>query len=154
MHRDDNLARAAELAVEPGRLALALDLAAATIRQRKCSLTDYVVLWRESRELVKGWNQRTLTGYHSAVGQTWATSVAEVSRGARILLQRLAFLAPGPVPGYALDMPVPHGPAMKAREALLELAAYSLVKREPESDQFGASADPGCDKTRAGRGRG
>jgi tetratricopeptide (TPR) repeat protein len=134
---EDDAARAAELAGELGQLPLALELAAATIRQRKCSFADYLAIWRESRDLVKGWNQRTVTGYHSAVGQTWATSVAEVSRAARILLQRLAFLAPDPVPGFALDLPVPHGPEVKApREALLELAAYSLVKREAESGQF------------------
>jgi len=137
LRRDDDPARAEALATELGRLVLALDLAAATIRQRKCSFADYLVLWHESRDLVKGWNERTLTGYHSAVGQTWAMSEAELSRAARIVLQRLAFLAPDPLPGFALDVPVPHGPAVKApREALLELAAYSLVKHEPENDQF------------------
>jgi hypothetical protein len=30
---------------------------------------DYVVLLREARDKVKGWNQRALTGCHSAVGQ-------------------------------------------------------------------------------------
>ncbi len=85
---------------------------------------------------MKGWNQRKVTGYHSAVGETWATSVAEVSRGARILLQRLAFLAPEPVPASRWICRC-RGPVVKApREALLELAAYSLVKREAESDQF------------------
>jgi hypothetical protein len=47
--RDDDKARAEALANELGRLALALDLAAATIRQRRCSFEKYLKLWHESR---------------------------------------------------------------------------------------------------------
>lgn len=134
--RADDETQAAALAAELGGLALALDLAAATIRQRQCSFADYAVLWREAREKVEGWNQRVLTGYHSAVGQTWQASVAQVSAAARTLLERLAFLASDPVPGFLLDVPVPDAEVVDAREALLELAAYSLVTRQAAADRF------------------
>ena len=134
--RADDAAQAASLATELGGLALALDLAAATIRQRQCSFADYAVLWREARDKVKGWNQRALTGYHSAVGQTWQASAAQVSPAALVLLQRLAFLAPDPVPGFLLDVPVPDAEALDGREALLELAVYSLVTRQAAADRF------------------
>jgi tetratricopeptide (TPR) repeat protein len=132
----DDAPQAAALAEELGGLALALDLAAATIRQRQCSLADYTLLWRDARDKVKGWNRKALTGYHSAVGQTWQTSVAQVSPTARVLLERLAFLAPEPVPGFLLDVPVPEADPLDAREALLELAAYSLVTRQAAADRF------------------
>ncbi|MSP01419.1 MAG: tetratricopeptide repeat protein [Acetobacteraceae bacterium] len=140
-HDDDNT-RARELAMELGQLALALDLAVATIRQGR-SFAQYRTLWRDAREKVRGWNQQTITGYHHAVGETWQTSVALVSPEARILLERLAFLAPDPVPGFLLDVAVPGAPqaavgaaAEDAREAMLELARYSLVKRDTQADRF------------------
>jgi hypothetical protein len=130
------VAQARTLAKELGQLALALTLAAATIRERQCSFADYHVLWAEAREKLRGWNQQTITGYHTAVGQTWQTSVAQVSADARVLLQRLAFLAPDPMPGFLLEGEVPGAPPLNAREALLELARYSLLTREPEVDRF------------------
>ena len=131
----DDEQRAAALARELDGLALALDLAAATIRQRQCSFAEYAALWRDARDKVRGWNRRTLTGYHSAVGQTWQGAVAQVSPPARILLERLAFLAPDPVPGFLLDVAVPDADALDAREALLELAACSLVTRQAVADR-------------------
>ncbi len=136
LKRTDDAAQARTLATELGQLALALTLAAATIRERQCSFAEYRVLWAEAREKVRGWNQQTITGYHTAVGQTWQTSVAQVSAEARVLLERLAFLAPDPVPGFLLEGEPPGAPPLNAREALLELARYSLVTREPEADRF------------------
>ena len=77
-----------------------------------------------------------LTGYHHAVGQTWQTSVALVSPAARMVLERLAFLAPDPIPGFLRDVPVPDAPADDAREALLDLVRYSLVAWDAEADRF------------------
>jgi tetratricopeptide (TPR) repeat protein len=136
LKRPDDAAQARSVAEELGQLALALTLAAATIRERQCSFADYRVLWAEAREKVRGWNQKTITGYHTAVGQTWQTSAAQVSAEARVLLERLAFLAPDPVPGFLLEGEVPGAPPLNAREALLDLARYSLVTREPEADRF------------------
>jgi tetratricopeptide (TPR) repeat protein len=132
----DDAARANSLAEELGRLALALGLAAATIDYRRCSLAEYRRLWLKARELIKGWNTPEITDYQHAVAETWAVSVAQLSNGARELLERLAFLAPDPTPGFLLDVPVPDAAAADAREALLELAAYSLVMREVDIDQF------------------
>jgi tetratricopeptide (TPR) repeat protein len=136
LKRPDDAAQARSVAADLGQLALALTLAAATVRERQCSFADYRVLWAEAREKVRGWNQQTITGYHTAVGQTWQTSVAQVSAEARVLLERLAFLAPDPVPGFLLEGEVPGAASLNAREALLELARYSLLTREPEADRF------------------
>jgi hypothetical protein len=136
LKRPDDAARAQSAATDLGQLVLARTLAAATIRERQCSFAEYRALWAEAREKVRGSNQQTITGYHLAVGQTWRTSVAQVSAEAQVLLERLAFLAPDPVPGILLKREVPGAPPLNAREALLELALYSLVTREPEADQF------------------
>ena len=74
LRRDDDPARAEALATELGRLVLALDLAAATIRQRKCSFADYLVLWHESRDLV------TVSYTHLDVYKRQRQSVARPAR--------------------------------------------------------------------------
>jgi tetratricopeptide (TPR) repeat protein len=132
----DDEAQALSLAQDMDGLALALDLAAATIRERRCTFAAYATLWRDARQKVKGWNNPALTHYPHAVSQTWATSVALVSPEARILLERLAFLAPDPVPESLLDVPVPGTDPLDAPEALLDLAAYSLVTRDPTAAHF------------------
>ena len=134
--RDEDAALARTVAADLGQLALALDLAAATIRQRRCSFADYRALWHDARDKVKLWNDQKITGYHTAVAQTWRTSVALVPAEARTLLERLAFLAPDPVPGFLLDVPVLEAEPLDAREALLDLATYSLVTRDPAADRF------------------
>ncbi len=58
---------------------------------------------------------------------TWATSVERLSPESRRLLDRLAFLAPDPIPDSLLDVAVPGEAAdydaLKARAGLF---AYSL----------------------------
>jgi hypothetical protein len=88
----EDAAQSLSLAEDLGRLALALTLAVATIRVKQCSFAEYRVMWTEAREKVREWNESVITGYHTAVGQTWQTSVALVSDPARVLLERLAFL--------------------------------------------------------------
>lgn len=136
LKRRNDAAAARSLAKDMGQLALALTLAAATIRERQCSFRQYRVLWAEARDKVRGWNESRVTGYHAAVGQTWQASVVQVSAEARVLLERLAFLSPDPVPGLLLDGEVPGVPPLNAREVFLELARYSLVMREPVADRF------------------
>ncbi len=132
----DERAQAEAMGRELGQLPLALDLAAATIRRRHCTFDAYMVLWNGTREEVTGWHEAP-PGYHSAVGKTWALSVNQLKdHRTKILLHRLAFLAPEPVPDSLLDVPVPHGPGVDARKAMIDLVAYSLVKRDTDKSPF------------------
>jgi tetratricopeptide (TPR) repeat protein len=85
---------------------------------------------------VAGWADETITKYPRAVAVTWHTSVKQVSASARSLLERLAWLAPEPVPNLLTEVPVPDIAADDIEEALTDLAAYSLVRRNPQSQEF------------------
>jgi tetratricopeptide (TPR) repeat protein len=134
-HAADDAAEAQAVAEELGRLALALEQAGATIDHRRCGFADYLTLWRGSRDNVLGWARPEITGYPRAVAVTWQASVEQLTGPGRHLLERLAWLAPDPVPEFLLDVPIT-GVAADQREALLDLAAYSLVTRDPERERF------------------
>jgi tetratricopeptide (TPR) repeat protein len=134
-HAADDATEARVVAEELGRLALALEQAGATIQQRRCGFAEYLALWRGSREKVLGWARPEITGYPRAVAATWQTSVAQLTEAGRGLLERLAWLAPDPVPEFLLEVPIA-GETADQREALLDLAAYSLVTRDPEREWF------------------
>src|ERR1019366_2912794 len=119
-----------------GQLALALEMAAATIEARGLGFAVYRTLWQGNRARVIGWADQKITDYHHAVAETWRTSVDQLTEAGRHLLERLAFLAPDPVPGFLLDTPVPGAEAEDAAAALDDLAAYSLVTRDAESGTF------------------
>ena len=130
-------AEARALAEALGRLALALEMAAATIEARGWSFTKYQEIWQGNRARVVGWARPEITGYHHAVAETWQASVDQLTPGARDLLQRLAFLAPEPVPESLLDVPVPGAAtADDPHAALDDLTKYSLATRDPETETF------------------
>jgi tetratricopeptide (TPR) repeat protein len=135
-HAADDPARAAELARELGWLALALEHAGAYIDTRRIGFADYLDIWRNSREKVIGWADPSITGYDRSIAETWQVSVEQLTEVGRHLLQRLAFLAPEPVPEFLLDVPVPAAEDEDLREAIVDLAAYSLVARDPDAEQF------------------
>ena len=132
----DDDAAAGELADELGRLALALEQAAATIDKLRCSFRGYLEIWRSNREKVVGWAQPGITGYHHAVAATWQTSVDQLSDAGRHLLERLAFLAPDPVPMFLLDLAVPGTATEDQHDALADLTAVSLAILDPEGERF------------------
>jgi hypothetical protein len=127
----DDAAQARALAGDLGQLALALEMAAATIEARRLSLTAYRALWQGNRARVVGWARQEITGYHHAVAETWRTSVDQLTPEGRHLLERLAFLAPEPVPVSLLDVAVPGASGEPdAHAALDDLATYSLATRD------------------------
>jgi tetratricopeptide (TPR) repeat protein len=129
--------RARALAEALGGLALALEMAAATIEARRLSFAAYQEMWQGNRARVIGWASQEITGYHHAVAETWQTSVDQLTSAGRELLQRLAFLAPEPVPESLLDVPVPDvAAAGDPHAALDDLAKYSLARRDPEAGTF------------------
>jgi hypothetical protein len=133
----DDAAQARVLAEALGGLALALEMAAATIETRGLGFAAYQALWQGNRQRVVGWAKAEITGYHHAVAETWQTSVDQLSEPGRHLLARLAFLAPEPVPVSLLDVAVP-GAADDgdAQAALDDLVTYSLATRDAEGGTF------------------
>ncbi|WP_298623120.1 tetratricopeptide repeat protein [uncultured Zoogloea sp.] len=61
--------------------------------------------------------------------------VAGIYRGALYLLQRLAWLAPAPIPTTLLDVPIP-GEEADLRDALVELEALSLARFSDNGGSF------------------
>jgi len=132
----DDEAGARELAEELGRLALALEQAAATIGKLRCGFRRYLEIWQSNRERVVGWARPGITGYHHAVAATWQTSVDQLTKSGRHLLERLAFLATDPVPMFLLDVAVPDVEAEDLHDGLTDLAAVSLATWEVETERF------------------
>jgi hypothetical protein len=124
----DDTALARELARELGGLALGLEQAGAHIATDRIGFARYLKLWSESREKALAWADATVTGSDRTLATTWATSVAQLTEASRRLLDRLAFLAPDPVPDSLLDVADPgEAPGTDAYEARAGLYAYSLI---------------------------
>jgi tetratricopeptide (TPR) repeat protein len=132
----DDEGRAREVANELGRLALALEQAAAFIAKNRLTFAQYLEQWRSKRDEVLKWFDATVTGYQYPVAVTWQTSVAQLSEGGRRLLEWLAWLAPEKVPESLLDVAIPSAEAENLRDAFDDLAAYSLVTRDAQGPFF------------------
>ena len=131
----DDAALARTLARELGGLALGLEQAGAHIATDHIGFARYLKLWGESREKALAWADATVTGSDRTLATTWATSVAQLTPESRRLLDRLAFLAPEPVPDSLLDVAVPgEAPDADAYEARGGLYAYSLISRVTAED--------------------
>ena len=133
----DDQQRARELAHELGGLALGLEQAGAYIATERIGFARYLTLWRDSRQKVVAWFDRTLMSYDHDTGlaATWATSVDRLTHESRRLLDRLAMLAPDPIPDSLLDVAVPGEAAdYDAHRARVGLYAYSLITRASGED--------------------
>jgi len=131
----DDAALARTLARELGGLALGLEQAGAQIATDRIGFARYLKLWSESREKALAWADATVTGSDRTLATTWATAVARLSPESRRLLDRLAFLAPAPVPDSLLDMVVPgEAPDSDPYQARSGLYAYSLISSVTAED--------------------
>ncbi|WP_158812690.1 tetratricopeptide repeat protein [Methylocapsa sp. S129] len=127
---DPELAR--ELSKELDGLALGLEQAAAYIATERIGFARYLALWRENRPKVLNWFDKNLMTYDHDTGlaATWATSVARLTPQGLRLIERLAFLAPEPIPDTLLDVSAPgDGRDFDAHSARANLFAYSLAAR-------------------------
>lgn len=143
----EDSARAAELAEALGYLALALEQAGAFISTQRISFERYLAYWRDERARVVDWFDKTASGsnHDKGLAAVWTTSVARLSPPARRLFDRIAFLAPEPIPEFLLDVRAPKsGPhaedTFDARAALGELYAYSLAAPAEIEGRFRQSA--------------
>lgn len=135
--RDDDGERAHTIAAELGGLPLAIEQAGAYVARRKLTFEAYQQAWAEQREQVLAWYDPRVMAYPRSLATTWRTSVAQLSPAALRLLQRLAWLAPEPVPESLLDVRVGDDDAVAdGPEALAELAGLSLVRRDESLPQF------------------
>ena len=134
----DDPAAARTLAEELGRLALALEQAGTYIAHRRLGFAHYLAEWQSQRDKVLAWFDPRVMQYPKAVAITWRSSFDQLRGPARRLLQRLAWLAPEPIPESLMEVPVP---ALDAAEtdpfgALAELESYSLVARAADTPSF------------------
>ncbi|HRQ96550.1 MAG TPA: tetratricopeptide repeat protein, partial [Candidatus Accumulibacter phosphatis] len=134
-----------QLADELGGLALALEQAGAYITQRRLSFTQYLDEWQSQREKVLAWYDARLMQYPKSVAITWQTTFDRLGEPARRLLQRLAWLAPEPIPESLLAVAAPGeggdagevaGAQADSLAALVELESYSLVRRASDAPSF------------------
>ena len=90
-------------------------------------------IWRcgtQAREAALAWSDPVVTGSEKTLATVWTTSVARLTPESRRLLDRLAFLAPDPIPDSLLDVAVPGEAAgAGATSARAGLYAYSLITR-------------------------
>jgi tetratricopeptide (TPR) repeat protein len=124
------------VAEDLGYLALALEQAGAYISYRKLSLAKYRQDWLNNHDQVLDWYDERLMQYPYSVAVTWQTSVNQLSAEAGILLNRLAWLAPDPIPESLLDVKATEGDTGDWYGALAQLAAYSLVSRTEDRAEF------------------
>ncbi len=134
----NDFATASDLAEELGYLALALEQAGAYIAYRTGSFEQYLTEWERQRETVLAWYDADLVEYPKSVAITWQTSFDQLGESARRLLQRLAWLAPDPIPESLLAVPLAELDPTKAAPlgALAELKSYSLVTRSADAPYF------------------
>lgn len=134
----DDEQQARLIAEELGQLALGLEQAGAYIEKNRIGFARYLKLWRETRKKVLEWFDPRLMKYPRGVAITWATSVERLTPESRRLLDRLAWLAPEPIPESLLDVEIPPDegagqegakPSFDARDALIGLFDYSLATR-------------------------
>jgi tetratricopeptide (TPR) repeat protein len=134
----DDEAQARTLARELGGLALGLEQAGAHIATDHIGLARYLTLWNENREKALGWSDPTLTKSERTLATTRVTSVARLTPESHRLLDRLAMLAPDPIPDSLLDTPVPGEAAdYDVQKARAGLFAYSLIARTRGADGQG-----------------
>lgn len=134
----DDAESASALAAELEQLPLALELAGACIARQQSSLAQYLVQWAWHREEAKAWIDARRSHCPAAVAIAWHAAFELLSPPARRLLQRLAWLAPAPVPQALLDVAPPEKADDEGdpADALAELAAYSLAVGDGDRPVF------------------
>ncbi len=125
-------------------LPLALDQAGAYIEETRCSLSEYLALYRKRRAALHKRESGVPQDYPYTVASTWSISFQQVERrdpAAAELLRLCAFLNPDAIPeeilidgsawlGSILE-PVAADPFL-LNEAVQILRLFSLIKRDPD----------------------
>jgi tetratricopeptide (TPR) repeat protein len=129
---------------ELGGLPLALDQAGAYIEETRCSLADYLQLYRTQRDVLLKARGGLVLDHPESVATTWSLSfnkLQERSAVAADLLCVCAFLHPDAIPEEIITEGAAElGPNLQAvaqnplllNQAIGVLLSYSLLKRQPE----------------------
>ena len=134
--RPDDSALAAQIADDLGYLALALEQARAYIYTNHISLADYRQKWEANRLGVLQWYDAQQMQYDYSVAITWQTSFDQLSPQAVDLLNRLAWLAPDPIPRSLLIVDIPDVEPIDMQVAWAELKKYSLASSAADKQSF------------------
>lgn len=141
---EDDSALATELAEELGYLALALEQAGAFIAAQRISFERYLAYWRDERARVVDFFDKTASGsnHDKGLAAVWTTSVARLSAQGRRLFDRIAFLAPEPIPEFLLDVVVPKSvphaeerPQDASRSARAVSSSFETAASPPPQDE-------------------
>lgn len=127
---------AAQIANDLGHLALALEQARAYIATNEISFAAYRQKWEANRLGVLQWYDAQQMQYPASVAITWQTSFDQLSPQAVDLLNRLAWMAPDPIPRTLLDVDIPDVEAIDMQAAWAELKKYSLVSSAADKQSF------------------
>src|SRR4051812_9208520 len=145
---DDDQDQSLRLAEELGGLPLALEQAAAYISQRQMSLSEYLEEWEKEREKVLNWYDGSVMQYPAPVAVTWQKTFQQLHPTAAAILRLTAYLAPDPIPskmfedgaeiideavGMLCEETAAQIEDRPVKDAITELASYSMVTRKAES---------------------
>jgi tetratricopeptide (TPR) repeat protein len=141
--QDDTIA--SQLADELGYLPLALEQAAAYIVHNQSSLSDYLRQWQADKDQVLTWYNEREMKYPASAAVTWQRTYTRLTPVSQTVLHLAGFLAPEPIPEQMFlqntkiiaeavkllaDKPTPKKSKPDVKEALSELAAYSMIDRQ------------------------
>jgi tetratricopeptide (TPR) repeat protein len=135
-HTNNDRELAHAIADDVGCLALALEQARAYIVTKELSFEKYRKKWEKSRTDVLSWFDEQLMQYPASVAITWQTSFNQLSAAATTLLNRLAWLAPDPIPKTLLDVKWEDPENIDAQAAWEELKQYSLANSAEDKKAF------------------
>lgn len=137
----DEATAAAEIARLVDGLALALEQAAAFIRETRCSFSRYLEKWQQAEtNLHQEYQIKGVDDYHRqhpklprSLWVTFDTSFSQLTHEARQLLNILSWLSPEPMPVNALDQlkAIPD-----AADTLAKLDALHLIRRAADGQSF------------------
>jgi tetratricopeptide (TPR) repeat protein len=141
----DDEEHARQIAKELGQLALGLEQAGAYVDSKRISFADYLKLWRETRDKALEEFDRRVMKYPKSIAVTWSASVKQLSPDSRRLLDRVAWLAPEPIPESLLEVPTDAAAGTNearsdARKGLEGLFDYSLATPARPDSGFLAAA--------------
>lgn len=133
--RDDDNAVAAEIAKHLGYLALALEQAAAWVVKRSATFAGYLAEWqRVEARINQEYHDKGVDDYHQQFPEvdrslfvTFRTSTDQLSPEARQLFAILSWLAPDPIPMWAIEKLTFLG---EPRSHTISLSDFSLARHD------------------------
>ena len=137
-----------KIVIELGCLALAIEQAAAYIRERLKDIFKFLAVYKEHRKFILAKRPRQIWGYPKEVATTWLLSFAaikEMNSNSALLLNLFAFLNPDEIlveflkaGSESLPQPLKTviSDAVEFSEALGDLEQFSLISRSNDGEMI------------------